>query len=172
MANATIGMPKASDSQVFCEYEEIIIPFVNTGPEDVDIVHTFADIEALINASGETFNSDGAAVDLAQEDQALFWIDVSSFFCDSVMKGAGEDGADFKLFSDGACVLNAAGQVIHQLYQGGQATLGDSDLDPSTPVVMDESVVWPCGSGGRYCIKIKRTLDAVAAEKARQAAGE
>lgn len=170
MGQAVVGMPKPADAQVFCEYEEIIIPFCNIGPDDVDIVHTAADIEELINASGETFNSDATPVDLTADDQALFYADVTSFFCDSVLKGKGADGEDYKVFNDQSCILNANEDVIFQLFQGGTYVLGDSDNNPDTPVVIDESVVWPCGSGGRYCIKVKRTLDAVAAEKAKAAA--
>ncbi len=170
MGQAIVGTPKKAADQFTCEYEEIVIPFCNIGPDDVDVVHTFAEIEALINASGETFNSDGTAVDLADPEQSLFWIDVTTYFCDSVLKGKGADGADYTVFNDGACITNAAGDVIFQLFQGGTYALGDSDLDPNTAVVVDETVVWPCGSGGRYCVKVKRTLDAVAAAKAAAAA--
>ena len=170
MGQAIVGRPKSAASRFYCEYEEIIIPFCNIGPDDVDVVHTVAEIEALINASGETFNSDGAVVDLNDPDQTLFWADVTTYFCDSVLKGKGVDGADYTVFNDGTCITNAAGDVIFQLFQGGTYALGDSDLDPDTAVVIDESVVWPCGSGGRYCVKVKRTLDAVAVTKAKLAA--
>ena len=154
MPNAIVGQPKPIKDQYIKEFEEVFIPYINTSDED--IIQTFSDLEELINSSGETFNSDDVPVNLNDPDQSLFFAEVSSYFCDSTLKGAGPEGEDYTIFSDQACVLNANGDVIFQLFQGGSYVLGDSDNDPETPVVIDESVVWPCGSAGVYCIRICR----------------
>jgi hypothetical protein len=153
MPSVIVGRPKPLRDQYVREMEEVFIPCINDSTEDVP--HTQADIIELINSSGETFNSDGTPVNLNDPDQSLFFIEVRSYFCDSILKMP--DGQeDFIVFSDAACVLNADGVVVGPLFQGGSFILGDSDNNPNTEVVMDESVVWPCGSAGVYCIKILR----------------
>lgn len=136
-----------------CEIENISIQYC----ADVDTTHTPADIIALISASGETFNDSGIAIDITADDQKLVYASVQSYYCDSVVKK--NDGSTFNVIADSACVNSMSGDVIQQLYQGGKYLMGDTQDGDLNNVVIDETVVWPCGSGGVYCFKVKRLIN-------------
>ncbi len=135
------------------EIESISIQYCAT--EDSQV--TPEDLIALINDSGETFNNSGTAIDLSNPNQEIISASVQTYFMDSIVKKP--DGSEFTVFADSACVESKSGLVIQQLYQGGKYLIGDTQADGSSNnIVIDETVIWPCGTAGVYCFSVKNKL--------------
>jgi hypothetical protein len=135
---------------VSCFWENVTTSVCNDSATE-DLTLTADDILALV--TGEVFNNEGATpVDLTADGQTLLSATVNSWLQNSIVKK--EDG-DFNVTSAGACAVSVNGERFN-LQSGGSHPLGDSHASmPNQPIVIDESVVIPCGSAVRFCFLVR-----------------
>lgn len=138
------------------QYEYVTITSQFCSNDVAGITHTQAEMLNIINSSGECFNVSGTVVDLSQPSQEIVNARVQTYAHRSQIKKS--DGTIFSVVDDTACVLGKNADVLFQLQSGGSFQLGDAFDNLNNVVEIDESVVWPCGTGGIYCFTVRNTI--------------